>query len=50
MDDQQGIWKSLRPEETGVQLTESMMMEPEASVNPLVFPHPDCAYFTVDAA
>jgi 5-methyltetrahydrofolate--homocysteine methyltransferase len=48
MDDQQGIWKLLRPEEIGVQLTESMMMEPEASVSALVFHHPDCAYFTVD--
>jgi 5-methyltetrahydrofolate--homocysteine methyltransferase len=48
MDDQQGIWKLLRPEEIGVQLTESMMMEPEASVSALVFHHPDCAYFTVE--
>jgi 5-methyltetrahydrofolate--homocysteine methyltransferase len=49
MEDQQGIWKLLHPEEIGVQLTESMMMEPEASVSALVFHHPDCAYFTVDA-
>ncbi|HET8546529.1 MAG TPA: vitamin B12 dependent-methionine synthase activation domain-containing protein, partial [Bryobacteraceae bacterium] len=46
LDDQQGIWKLLRPEEIGVQLTEGMMMEPEASVSALVFHHPDCAYFT----
>jgi 5-methyltetrahydrofolate--homocysteine methyltransferase len=54
LDDQQGIWKLLEPEEIGVQLTEGMMMEPEASVSALVFHHPDCAYFTasdgVDAA
>jgi len=31
-------------EEIGVELTEGMMMEPEASV--MVFHHPDCAYFT----
>jgi 5-methyltetrahydrofolate--homocysteine methyltransferase len=47
LDDQQGIWKLLRPEEIGVELTEGMMMEPEASVSALVFHHPDCAYFTV---
>ena len=48
LDDQQGIWKLLQPEEIGVQLTEGMMMEPEASVSALVFHHPDCAYFTAD--
>jgi 5-methyltetrahydrofolate--homocysteine methyltransferase len=46
LDDQQAIWKLLRPEEIGVRLTEGMMMEPEASVSALVFHHPDCAYFT----
>ena len=46
LDDQQGIWKLLRPEDIGVTLTEGMMMEPEASVSALVFHHPDCAYFT----
>lgn len=50
LDDQQGIWKLLRPEEIGVQLTEGMMMEPEASVSALVFHHPDCAYFTAAEA
>ncbi len=47
LDDQAGIWTLLRPEEVGVQLTEGMMMDPEASVSALVFHHPDCAYFTV---
>ena len=46
LDDQQGLWKLLKPEEIGVQLTEGMMMEPEASVSALVFHHPDCAYFS----
>jgi 5-methyltetrahydrofolate--homocysteine methyltransferase len=46
LDDQQGIWTLLRPEDIGVELTEGMMMEPEASVSALVFQHPDCAYFT----
>ncbi len=46
LDDQQGIWELLHPEEIGVQLTEGMMMDPEASVSALVFQHPDCVYFT----
>ncbi|HVO98949.1 MAG TPA: methionine synthase [Bryobacteraceae bacterium] len=46
LDDQQGIWKLLKPEEIGVRLTEGMMMDPEASVSAMVFHHPDCAYFT----
>ncbi|SPE33104.1 Methionine synthase (B12-dependent) [Candidatus Sulfopaludibacter sp. SbA6] len=48
LDDQQGIWKLLQPEDIGVRLTEGMMMEPEASVSALVFHHPDCAYFTAE--
>jgi 5-methyltetrahydrofolate--homocysteine methyltransferase len=48
LDDQQGIWKLLRPDDIGVRLTEGMMMEPEASVSALVFHHPDCAYFTAE--
>jgi len=46
LDDQQGIWELISPDEIGVRLTEGMMMEPEASVSALVFHHPDCAYFT----
>jgi 5-methyltetrahydrofolate--homocysteine methyltransferase len=46
LDDQKGLWKLLRPEEIGVQLTDGMMMDPEASVSALVFHHPDCSYFT----
>jgi 5-methyltetrahydrofolate--homocysteine methyltransferase len=47
LEDQQGVWKLLQPEEIGIQLTESMMMDPEASVSSLVFHHPDCAFFAV---
>jgi len=47
LEDQTGIWKLLRPEEIGVQLTEGFMMDPEASVSALVFHHPDCTYFSV---
>ncbi|HEX9759915.1 MAG TPA: vitamin B12 dependent-methionine synthase activation domain-containing protein, partial [Candidatus Acidoferrales bacterium] len=41
------LWRLLRPEDIGVELTEGMMMEPEASVSAMVFHHPDCAYFSV---
>jgi 5-methyltetrahydrofolate--homocysteine methyltransferase len=47
LEDQAGIWKLLRPEEIGVQLTEGFMMDPEASVSALAFHHPDCTYFSV---
>ncbi len=47
LEDQAGIWRILRPEEIGVQLTEGFMMDPEASVSALAFHHPDCAYFSV---
>jgi len=47
LEDQAGIWKLLKPEEIGVQLTEGFMMDPEASVSALVFHHPDCTYFGV---
>ena len=47
LEDQAGIWKLLRPEEIGVQLTDGYMMDPEASVSALVFQHPDCTYFSV---
>ena len=43
-----GLFQLIRPEDAGIQLTEGMMMEPEASVSALVFHHPDCAYFTAD--
>ena len=46
LDDQAGLWELLHPEDIGVELTEGMMMEPEASVSAMVFQHPDCAYFT----
>jgi 5-methyltetrahydrofolate--homocysteine methyltransferase len=46
LEDQEGIWKLLNPDEIGVHLTEGFMMEPEASVSALVFHHPDAVYFT----
>jgi 5-methyltetrahydrofolate--homocysteine methyltransferase len=47
LEDQRKLWKLLRPEEIGVQLTDGDMMDPEASVSALVFQHPDAAYFAV---
>ena len=47
LEDQAGLWKLLKPEEIGVQITEGFMMDPEASVSALVFHHPDCTYFGV---
>ncbi len=49
LEDQQGLFQLLRPSEIGVELTDGMMMDPEASVSALVFHHPDCAYFSVEA-
>ena len=49
LEDQQGLWKLLCPDDIGVRLTEGYMMDPEASVSALVFHHPDCAYFSVAA-
>jgi 5-methyltetrahydrofolate--homocysteine methyltransferase len=50
LDDQQGIWKLLQPGDIGVELTEGMMMDPEASVSGIVFHHPDCVYFSAGEA
>jgi 5-methyltetrahydrofolate--homocysteine methyltransferase len=50
LEDQAGLWKLLRPEEIGVQLTEGFMMDPEASVSALVYAHPDCTYFSAGEA
>jgi 5-methyltetrahydrofolate--homocysteine methyltransferase len=46
LDQQQGIWALLDPDEIGIHLTEGMMMEPEASVSAIVFHHPQCKYFS----
>jgi 5-methyltetrahydrofolate--homocysteine methyltransferase len=43
--DQATLWRVLRPEQIGIQLTEGHMMDPEASVSALVFHHPSAKYF-----
>jgi len=46
LESQAGLFRLIRPEEIGVQLTEGFMMDPDASVSALVFHHPDATYFS----
>ncbi|MFB4163443.1 methionine synthase [Alteribacillus sp. JSM 102045] len=47
LEDQAKLFRLLRPEKIGVQLTDEFMMEPEASVSAMVFAHPEARYFSV---
>jgi 5-methyltetrahydrofolate--homocysteine methyltransferase len=47
LDDQEILFRLLKPEDIGVELTEGFMMDPEASVSAIVFHHPDAKYFSV---
>ncbi len=47
LDDQELLWKLLKPQEIGVQLTEGFMMDPESSVSAIAFHHPAGSYFSV---
>jgi 5-methyltetrahydrofolate--homocysteine methyltransferase len=47
LEDQEILFRVLRPEELGVQLTDGFMMDPEASVSALAFHHPNARYFSV---
>lgn len=47
LEDQEILWKLIKPDEIGIGLTEGYMMEPEASVSAIVFHHPDAKYFSV---
>ncbi len=46
LDDQTQLFRLLRPESIGVELTDGFMMDPEASVSAIVFHHPDAHYFS----
>jgi 5-methyltetrahydrofolate--homocysteine methyltransferase len=46
LESQAGLFRLIRPEGIGVQLTEGFMMDPDASVSALVFHHPDATYFS----
>ncbi|NEU31111.1 methionine synthase [bacterium LRH843] len=47
LEDQAKLFKLLKPERIGIELTEEFMMEPEASVTAMVFAHPEGRYFNV---
>ncbi|WP_059103532.1 methionine synthase [Shouchella shacheensis] len=47
LEDQEKLFRLLKPEKIGIELTEGFMMEPEASVTALVFSHPEGRYFNV---
>ncbi|MBP1961803.1 methionine synthase [Paenibacillus aceris] len=47
LEDQAKLFSLLKPEDIGVELTESFMMEPEASVSAIVFAHKEARYFNV---
>ncbi|MBX5437604.1 MAG: methionine synthase [Alicyclobacillaceae bacterium] len=48
LEDQAKLFRLIRPEDIGVQLTDGFMMDPEASVTAMVFAHPEARYFSVD--
>jgi 5-methyltetrahydrofolate--homocysteine methyltransferase len=48
LEDQVKLWRLIRPEEIGIELTDGFMMDPEASVSAVVFHHPEARYFSVD--
>ncbi|MBM7621634.1 5-methyltetrahydrofolate--homocysteine methyltransferase [Bacillus tianshenii] len=47
LEDQEKLFKLIRPEDIGIELTDGCMMEPEASVSAIVFAHPEARYFNV---
>ncbi|WP_409288718.1 methionine synthase [Peribacillus sp. SCS-37] len=48
LEDQEKLFRLLRPEEIGINLTDGFMMEPEASVSAFVVSHPEARYFNVE--
>ncbi|MDP6550389.1 MAG: vitamin B12 dependent-methionine synthase activation domain-containing protein, partial [Dehalococcoidia bacterium] len=51
LEDQEALFRLLDVTvNTGVELTEGFMMDPEASVSALVFHHPDAKYFSLSPA
>ena len=50
LEDQRALWRLLRPEDIDCQLTDELMMDPEASVSAVAFHHPAAEYFNVGAA
>lgn len=48
LEDQEPLFKLMKPADIGVHLTDGFMMEPEASVSAMVFAHPEAQYFNVE--
>ncbi len=48
--DNEKLFKMLKPEDIGCQITEGYMMDPEASVSALVFHHPQATYFVASSS
>ena len=48
LEDQEPLFRLMKPEHIGVRLTEGFMMDPEASVSAMVFAHPEARYFNID--
>ncbi len=48
LEDQEKIFKLLRPERIGVKLTENFMLDPEQSTSAIVVHHPEARYFNVE--
>ncbi|MEW6211146.1 MAG: methionine synthase [Acidobacteriota bacterium] len=49
LESQAALFRLIRPEDIGIELTEGFMMEPEASVSAIVFHHPQAVYFSAGA-
>jgi len=47
MANQEPLFRLINPNDIGIELTESFMMDPEASVTGLVFSHPEARYFSI---
>lgn len=45
LDDQAQLFRLIKPQDIGVELTDEFMMDPEASVSAMVFSHPEGKYF-----
>ncbi len=50
LEDQEKLFRLLKPEDIGIHLTEGFMMDPEASVSAMVFAHPEARYFNATPA
>jgi 5-methyltetrahydrofolate--homocysteine methyltransferase len=48
LEDQEKLFRLIRPEDIGVELTDGFMMDPEASVSAMVFAHPEARYFNAE--